>query len=88
MSWQKIKGWLTDVKIISPLLLLLYSGTLVALDSRYLTLAGYDAGVVKQLQREISELKIRLQYATTEQQKQMLRALIIIKEQQIKEVGK
>jgi len=88
MTWTKIKGWLSDVKIISPLLLLLYSGTLVALDSRYLTLASYDAGTVKQLQREIAELQIRLQYATTEQQKQMLRALIIIKQQQINEVGK
>ena len=88
MTWEKIKGWLSDVKVISPLLLLLYSGTLVALDSRYLTLTSYAEGTVKQLQREIAELRIRLQYANTEQQRQMIRALIIIKEQQIQEERK
>ena len=86
MTWIKVKGWLSDVKIISPLLLLLYSGTLVALDSRYVTLTNYAQGTIQSLQREIAELQIRLQYATSQQQKNMLQALIIIKQQQIKEV--
>lgn len=86
MSWIKIKGWLTDIKVISPLLLVLYSGTLVALDSRYLTLTSYADGVRQSLQREITELEIKLGFAQTEREKQILRALIAVKKQQIKEV--
>lgn len=86
MKWTKIKGWLSDVKIISPILLLLYSGTLVALDSRYLTLTSYADGVRQSIQREISVLEIKLGFAVTEKDKQILRALIAVKRQQLKEV--
>jgi len=86
MTWTKVKGWLSDVKIISPLLLLLYSGTLVALDSRYLTLTSYSDGVRQQLSREISILEIKLGFAKTEAEKQIIRAIIAVKNQQIKEV--
>ena len=86
MTWTKIKRWLSDVKIISPLLLLLYSGTLVALDSRYLTLTSYADGVRQSIQRDISGLEVRLGFAGTEKEKQILRALIAVKRQQLKEV--
>ena len=86
MTWIKIKAWLSDIKIVSPLLLLLYSGTLVALDSRYLTLASYADGVKQQLQREISLLEIRLGFAKDKDTKQLIRAMIQIKKQQILEV--
>lgn len=86
MTWIKIKGWLSDVKIISPLLLVLYSGTLFALDSRYLTIVSYADGVRQSLQREISLLEIKLGFAKTDDDKQLLRAMIQIKKQQIKEV--
>ena len=86
MTWINIKKWLTDIKVIFPVLFVLYSGTLVALDSRYLTLASYSEGVKQSLQREITELEIRLGFAESEREKQILRALIAVKKQQIKEV--
>ena len=86
MSWTNIKEFFSDVKVIGAGLLMLWAGTVFALDTRYLTLTGYASGTVKQLQREVAEIRIRLQYATSDQQRQMLKALIIIKEQQILEV--
>ena len=86
MTLTKIKRWLSDVKIVSPILLILYSGTLVALDSRYVTLTSYADGVRQSIQREISVLEIKLGFASTEKEKQILRALITVKNQQLKEV--
>ena len=86
MTWIKIKGWLSDVKVVSPILLLLYSGTLVALDSRYLTIVSYADGVKQEIQRDISLLEIKLGFAKADDEKQLIRAMIQIKKQQIKEV--
>lgn len=84
----KTKQWSSDVKVVGTALLLLWAGTVLALDSRYLTLAGYDAGTVKQLQREISILNYNLLYAKQEIDKKQILGTILIKKQQIKEVGK
>ena len=85
MWWNKCKDLTGNIKAVGTLLLMLWAGTVYALDGRYLTLTGYAAGTVQQLQREIAELKHRLLYASTED-KIMLQGLIIIKKQQIKEV--
>lgn len=86
MTWTKIKGWLSDIKIVFPVLFVLYSGTLFALDARYLTLTSYAEGTRQSLQREISILEIKLGFAKTEEEKQIIRAIIAVKKQQIKEV--
>ena len=82
---KKVKELLGDVKVVGSALLMLWAGTVFALDTRYLTLTGYAQGTVQQLQREIAELNHRLLYASAEDKK-MLKGLIIIKQQQIKEV--
>lgn len=82
---KKVKELLGDVKVVGSALLMLWAGTVFALDTRYLTLTGYAQGTVQQLQREIAELNHRLLYVSTEDKK-MLKGLIIIKQQQIKEV--
>lgn len=86
MTWAKIKELLTDVKVVGSALLFLWAGTVFALDTRYLTLANYAEGTRQSLQREVSALEIRLGFAQTEREKQILRALIAVKKQQIKEV--
>ena len=85
---KKLKEWSVDIKVVGTALLMIWAGTVFALDTRYLTLAGYDAGAVKQLQREIAELNHRLIYAKTPDDKKMIQGLIVIKRQQINEVGK
>ena len=85
MWWNKFKDLTGNIKAVGTVLLMLWAGTIYALDGRYLTLTGYAAGTVQQLQREIAELKHRLIYADANAKK-MLQGLIIIKEQQIKEV--
>ena len=85
---KKIVEWSGNIKIVATTLLLLWAGTVYALDLRYLTLAGYAGGTIQQLQREIAELNHRLLYAKSTDDKKMIQGLIIIKRQQINEVGK
>ena len=82
----KLKEWLADVKLIWVGLLLMQSAAVFALDMRYLTLASYAEGVRQSLQREISLLEIRLGFAKAVDDKQLIRAMIQIKKQQILEV--
>lgn len=88
--WDKTKDILTDVKLVLPIMFILWSGTSFAfttyMNANYLTLASYSHGTIQQLQREIAELKHRLLYAQSSSEKKMLQGLILIKEQQIKEV--
>lgn len=82
---NKLLEFMSKAKVLWPLILLLWTSTVFALDSRYLTRTGYAAGVVQQLQREIATLEYKILYVKGEE-KRMLKGLIIIKEQQIKEV--
>ena len=85
---KKIKKWSGDIQVVGTALLMLIAGSTFALDFRYLTLTGYDAGIVQQLQREISLLKHELLYVTNDNDKRRIQGAILIKEQHIKEVGK
>ncbi len=85
---QQLKTWSTDIKVVGTALLILWAGTVFALDTRYLTLAGYDAGTIKTIQRAISELEYKLLTAKTQEEKTYIKGLIIIKKQHIREVGK
>lgn len=57
-------------------------------DQRYVTISNYQATQIKRdirrLNNKIAELKIRLQYANNQRDKDMIRSLIINTEAQIK----
>lgn len=81
-----------DVKTIYGFLFLVcvggYNVVTWAGDQRYLTVASYEQNQAKsdirRLNNKIAELRIRLQYATKQRDKDMIRSLIINTETQIK----
>lgn len=85
-AWERFKAISADVRAVGATLLLLWGGTVFALDSRYLTLTGYEAEIVKQIRREISELEVEKSFAETPQQVKKFETMIQIKENQIKEI--